>query len=147
MTEAHLEVDQKPLVRMLALAPVEVQGQIRRHLASLGVSIDFITRAAEVSHLALSQNSYHVALLPAVLPANGWWALWGKITLLNPRPEILVYAHAATFQLWSGVLEIGGYDVIEEPFTEEELQSAVTRAAHSFEERRFDGHEHDAGHP
>jgi DNA-binding NtrC family response regulator len=147
VTEAHLEVDQKPLVRMLALAPVEMQGQIRRHLASLGVAIDFITKAAEVSHLALSQNSYHVALLPAVLPDNGWWSLWGEIALLNPRPEILVYAHAATFQLWSGVLEIGGYDVIEEPFTEEELQSAVTRAAHSFEERRFDSHEHDAGHP
>ena len=147
VTETHLEVDQKPLVRVLALAPVEMQGQIRRQLASLGVAIDFITKAAEVSHIALSQNSYHVALLPAVLPDNGWWSLWGEITLLNPRPEILVYAHATTFQLWSGVLEIGGYDVIEEPFTEEELQSAVTRAAHSFEERRFDSHEQDTGHP
>jgi DNA-binding NtrC family response regulator len=145
VTETHLEVDQKPLVRVLALAPVEMQGQIRRQLASLGVAIDFITKAAEVSHIALSQNSYHVALLPAVLPDNGWWSLWGEIALLNPRPEILVYTHAATFQLWSGVLEIGGYDVIEEPFTEEELQSAVTRAADSFEKRRFDSHEHDAG--
>lgn len=145
MTNAHLELDQKPVVRMLALVPVEMQRQIRRQLASLGVAIDFITKVAEVSHLALSQNSYHVALLPAVLPDNGWWSLWGEIALLNPRPEILVYAHAATFQLWSGVLEIGGYDVIEEPFTEEELQSAVTRAAHSFEARRFDSHEHDAG--
>ena len=74
--------------------------------------------------------------MPAVLPENGWWSLWGEIALLNPRPEILVYAHEATFQLWSGVLEIGGYDVIEEPFAEEKLQDAVNRAAHSFEERR-----------
>ncbi len=41
----------------------------------------------------------------------------------------------ATFKLWSGVLEMGGYDVIVEPFTEEELQRAVTRAAQSFVER------------
>jgi DNA-binding NtrC family response regulator len=145
MTGAHLEVDQKPVVWMLALVPVEMQGQIRRQLASLGVVIDFVSRAVDVSQLALSRRSYQVALLPAVLPDNGWWSLWGEITLLNPRPEILVYAHKATFELWSGVLEIGGYDVIVEPFTEEELQRAVTRAAHSFEERWSDSNDQDRG--
>lgn len=135
MTEARRDVDKNPAVRILALAPEDIQGQIRRKLSSLHVTIDFITRAAEVSHLALRRNVYHVALVPAVLPDNGWWTLWGEIALFNPRPEILVYAHTATFQLWSGVLEIGGYDVIVEPFTEEELQRAVTRAAQSFAER------------
>jgi DNA-binding NtrC family response regulator len=145
MTDAHLEVDQKPVVRMLALVPVEMQGQIRRQLASLGVVIDFVSKAVEVSQLALSRRSYYVALLPAELPDNGWWSLWGEITLLNPRPEILVYAHKATFQLWSGVLEIGGYDVIVEPFTGEDLKGAVTRAARSFEERRFDSNDQERG--
>jgi DNA-binding NtrC family response regulator len=145
MTDAHLDVDQKPVVRMLALVPVEMQGQIRRQLASLGLVIDFVSKAVEVSQLALSRRSYQVALLPAELSANGWWSLWGEITVLNPRPEILVYAHKATFQLWSGVLEVGGYDVIVEPFTEEELQGAVTRAARSFEERRFDSNDQERG--
>jgi DNA-binding response OmpR family regulator len=145
MTDAHLDVDRKPVVRMLALVPLEMQGQIRRQLASLGVVVDFVSKAVEMSQLALSRRSYHVALLPAELPDNGWWSLWGEITLLNPRPEILVYAHKATFQLWSGVLEIGGYDVIVEPFTEEELQGAVTRAARSFEERRFDSNDQESG--
>jgi DNA-binding NtrC family response regulator len=112
-----------------------MQGLIRRQLASLGMIVDFITSAAELSRPALSRNSYHVALLPAALPDNGWWSLWGEIALLNPRPEILVYAHTASFQLWSGVLELGGYDVIVAPFTVEELQGAVLRAAQSFQER------------
>jgi DNA-binding NtrC family response regulator len=137
MTDAHLEVDSEPIVRVLALVPAEMRRQIRRQLASLGVIIDFVSKAAEVSQLALSRQSYHVALLPAVLPDNGWWSLWGEIALLNPRPEILVYAQKATFELWSGVLEIGGFDVIVEPFTEEELQWAISRAALSFEERRL----------
>jgi DNA-binding response OmpR family regulator len=145
MTDAHLVVDQEPVVRMLALVPVEMQAQIRRQLASVGVIVDFVSRAVEVSQLALSRRSYQVALLPAVLPDNGWWSLWGEITLLNPRPEILVYAHKATFELWSGVLEIGGYDVIVEPFTEEELRRAVTRAARSFEERWCDSNDQDNG--
>jgi len=31
---------------------------------------------------------------------------------------------------------MGGYDVIAEPFTDDELQQAVSRAAQSFAERR-----------
>jgi DNA-binding NtrC family response regulator len=135
VTAMHPRPDQNLEIRVLAMVPVERQGQIRRQLAPLGVIVDFISKAAELSHLALSHTSYHVALLPAALPDNGWWALWGEMALLNPRPEILVYAETASFQLWSGVLEIGGYDVIVEPLTDDELQQAVTRAARSFRER------------
>ena len=137
VTEAHQEVDKKPPVRVLALVSAEMQGQILRQLAPLGVAIDFISALVEITQRNLSRHLYHVALVPAVLPDIGWWSLWGELALLNPRPEVLVYAHETTFQLWSGVLEIGGYDVIEEPFAEGALQSAVTRAAHSFEERWF----------
>jgi hypothetical protein len=135
VTATHQRPDENPEIRILAMVPVEKQGQIRRQLAPLGVTIDFISNVAELSHLALSHTSYQVALLPAALPDNGWWSLWGEMALLNPRPEILVYAHTASFQLWSGVLEIGGYDVIVEPLTDDELQQAVTRAARSFAER------------
>jgi hypothetical protein len=54
------------------------------------------------------------------------------LTLLNARPAILVYAREATFQLWSGVLELGGNDVIVEPFSDSDLQDAVLGAAKSF---------------
>lgn len=129
MTESQRQV------RIVALVPAAMREKVRRQLAPLGVMIDFIGKVAELSHLTLSRVTYHVALLPAALPDNGWWSLWGEIALLNPQPEILVYAHTASFQLWSGVLEIGGYDVIVEPFTDEEIQRAVLRAAKSFEDR------------
>jgi DNA-binding NtrC family response regulator len=121
-------------VRVVALAPMETQVRIRRLLAPIGVAVDFITHAAELSRLA-RQNSYQVALLPASLADAGWWSLWGELSLLHPRPAVLVYAHRASFQLWSDVLEAGAYDLILEPFTDEELQGAVLRAAKSFEER------------
>jgi DNA-binding NtrC family response regulator len=140
-------VDPKPVIRVLALVPTEMQRQIRRQLAPLGGVIDFVSRAVEVCQPALGRGSYQVALLPAILPDNGWWSLWGEIALLNPRPEILVYAHEATFQLWSGVLEIGGFDLIAEPFTDEELQGAVLRAARCFEERWIDSNDQDYGNP
>ncbi|HTZ58107.1 MAG TPA: hypothetical protein VMB49_08425 [Acidobacteriaceae bacterium] len=135
MTAAHLELGRRHELRLLAMVPQEAQRRIRRLMAPIDVGVDFISRASEVSHLVLSQTSYQVALLPATLPDSGWWSLWGEIALLHPRPEILVYAHAASFELWSGVLEAGGYDVLVEPFSGDELQRAVIRAAISFAER------------
>lgn len=123
-------------VQVFALASPEMQRELRRQLAPLGMTLIFIERAAELSYITRGQAFYHVALLPAALPDADWWALWGSISLLNPRPALLVYAHTANFQLWSGVLEAGGYDVIVEPFTDREIQGALLRAAASFEERR-----------
>ena len=135
MSETHLEPDENRGIRMLALVPAEMRARVLNALAPLGARVDFISTAAEVSHLVLSSTLYHVALLPAVLSDNGWWSVWGEIALLHPRPEILVYAQNASFELWAGVLEIGGYDVITEPFSGEELRRAVSRAAGSFAER------------
>jgi DNA-binding NtrC family response regulator len=129
-------------VRVFALASAEMQRDLRRQLAPLGVTPVFIERAAELSYITRGRASFHVALLPAALPDADWWALWGSISLLNPRPALLVYAHTANFRLWSGVLEAGGYDVIVEPFTDREIQGAVLRAAESFEDRlRGNGNE------
>ena len=44
VTEAHLEVGRKPPVRILALVPIEMQGRVRRQLATLDVVIDFGTK-------------------------------------------------------------------------------------------------------
>jgi DNA-binding NtrC family response regulator len=126
-------------LRVFALASAEMQRELRRQLAPLGVTPVFIERAAEVSYITRDRVPFHVALLPAALPDADWWALWGSISLLHPRPALLVYAHTANFQLWSGVLEAGGYDVIVAPFTDQEIQGAVRRAAANFEGRRLAG--------
>jgi hypothetical protein len=131
---AHLEHGIRSGLHLLAMVRPEARGRIRRQLEPIHARIDFISRAVEVSQL-LNRTFYQVALLPAALPGSGWWSLWGEIALLYPRPEILVYAPAASFELWSGVLEGGGYDVLVEPFTGDELQRAVMRAASSFAER------------
>lgn len=122
-------------VRVLALVAPDKQEEVRRQLAPIGASLVFFSRVPELAHLTRDRDFYHVALLPAALPDTDWWALWGEISLLNPRPTILVYSHKTSFQLWSGVLEAGGYDVIVEPFSDEELQRAVLQAAKNFEER------------
>jgi DNA-binding NtrC family response regulator len=133
VSETHLEPDCE--IRILALVPAEMRDRILEALTPLDARIDFMSTAAEVSRVVLSSALYQVALLPAALSDGGWWTLWGEIALLHPRPEIVVYAQNASFELWSGVLEIGGHDVIAEPFGGDELRRAVSGAAISFAER------------
>jgi PleD family two-component response regulator len=124
--------------RILAVVPTYRRAEIARQFAPLNANL-FVRHSAEASAAIRENDVFQVALLPASLTDTDWWELWGALALLNARPAILVYAREATFQLWSGVLELGGYDVIVEPFSDSDLQDAVLRAAKSFEQRTADG--------
>ena len=122
-------------LRILAVVPPDRGAAIARQLAPLKAELLFVRCSSEVPVAICEDEVFQVALLPASLCDTDWWELWGLLALVNQRPSILVYTRKATFQLWSGVLDSGGYDVIVEPFSDEELQSAVLRAAKSFEEQ------------
>jgi hypothetical protein len=124
--------------RSLAVVPIYRRAEIAHQLAPLNANLIFVRHAADASAVIRENDVFQVALLPASLTDTDWWELWGVWALLNDRPAILVYAREATFQLWSGVLEPGGYDVIVEPSSDSELQHAVLRAAKSFEQRTAD---------
>lgn len=119
-------------IRILAVAAVEMQDEIRRQLMSFNMDPVVVSRASELSQYARNGEVYDVLLLPATLPnREDWWAIWGELAMLTPKPAILVYAQTASFQLWSGVLEAGGYDIVVEPLTDEKLKEAVFSAAAS----------------
>jgi hypothetical protein len=126
-------------LRILAVVPSERRAEIARQLAPLKAELLFVGPLSKAAANIGEGDVFKVALLPRRFSDTDWWELWGVLALLNPRPAILVCARKATFQLWSGVLELGGYDVIVEPFSDEELQRAVLRAAKSFDERRSSG--------
>jgi hypothetical protein len=79
------------------------------------------------------QSRYAVVLLPADdLASHEWWSLWGAVSLLDPRPSILVYSLKSDFRIWAGVLAAGGFDVITAPFTQEKFSHALHSAEDDF---------------
>ena len=121
-------------LRILALVPPGRRSEIARQLAPLQADVLFVGHPAEAEAAIHEDDAFQVGLLPASLSDTDWWELWGLLTSLNQRPALLVYARNASFELWSGVLDSGGFDVIVEPFSDEELRDAVLRAAKSFEQ-------------
>jgi hypothetical protein len=122
--------------RVLAVLPEQMQPALLRQLAPLNLTVVCATRALEIARLISQGAVFHVAILPAASSHAEWWAVWGELCLIDPRPEILVYAQAASFQLWTGVLDMGGFDVIVHPFSDLEIQRAVLRAIDCFKGRR-----------
>ena len=120
-------------LRILLVMPADRRREITRQLLPLNAKLVFADPSGETEERIKEDDVFQVAILPATLTDTAWWKLWGVLGLLNKRPAILVYAREATFQLWSGVLESGGYDVVVEPFSDAEIRNAVRRAAESFE--------------
>lgn len=131
-----------PSLRILLVVPADRRREIARQLHPLNAQLVFANAPGltnEPIDTIDPDDIFQVAILPATLTDTAWWKLWGVLELLNKRPAILVYAREASFQLWSGVLESGGYDVVVEPFSDAEIRSAVLQAAQSFEEQLSSG--------
>jgi DNA-binding NtrC family response regulator len=122
-------------VQVLAVIPDRLRPALLKQLAPLKVTVVCVDRGLEIARRINEGAAFEVALLPASYSRPEWWALWGELCLIDPRPEILVYAEANTFQLWTGVLDMGGFDVIVEPFSALEIQGAVLRAIQSFKRK------------
>jgi hypothetical protein len=126
-------------LRILLVIPAERRGEIIRQLQPLNAELVFADSSGQTEERIKEDDVFQVAILPATLNDTAWWKLWGVLGVLSKRPAMLVYAREATFQLWSGVLESGGYDVIVEPFSDAEIRNAVRQAAENFEERLSNG--------
>jgi DNA-binding NtrC family response regulator len=129
-------------VRILVVASGAAHHTLNHCLNSLGISPVLVTDVAELANQMRREQVYEVVMLPAALPDADWWGIWAELALLDMRPEILVYAKEASFQLWSSVLEAGGFDVIVEPFANGKLKTVLMRAARSFRIRLRNGSAH-----
>jgi hypothetical protein len=59
------------------------------------------------------------------LPDGEWKDLLGK------TPRLIVTSYAADESLWAEVLNLGGYDVLAQPFDEQEVRRVVALAGGS----------------
>jgi hypothetical protein len=122
-------------VRILVVISKQLQPELLQQLAPLEMTVVCAERALEVGRLVSQGAVFQVAIFPAASSHTEWWALWGELCQIDPLPEILVYAQTTSFQLWTGVLDMGGFDVIVQPFSDLEIQGAVLRAIQSFKLR------------
>ena len=123
-------------VEVLALVPRPMQGYMEELEAASPGTLKRVASIEELAHSAV-EKVYAVTLIPATgFSSEEWWSLWGCINGMEPRPSLLVYALRSDFEMWTSVLDSGGYDVIVAPFTAEKLRRAIQAAAAEFVRKR-----------
>src|SRR5262249_1900637 len=78
------------------------------------------------AHLLDSKIS--VVICEALLPDGSWKDLLARMDVAKASPVLVVTSNVADESLWAEVLNLGGYDVLAQPFDREEVARVVTSA-------------------
>jgi DNA-binding response OmpR family regulator len=108
-----------------------VPGPDRAHLRRIFASSNWrLLEAANVEAVraALSANAVGVVLCDSGLKEGCWKLLLNTLEEL-PRPPLLIVASRnADDALWSEVLNLGGYDVLPQPYESREVVRVLSHA-------------------
>lgn len=127
-----LTMTNRAAVPTLALVPPGMQTLMEELQLAVPTGLKKCATVEEIVH-GKPESFYAVALIPSgSLPPEQWWNLWGYLQAMEPRPSVLVYAIRSDFEMWTSVLDAGGFDVIVAPFTKEKLRAAISAAIGDF---------------
>jgi len=101
--------------------------RLSQMLRALPLSLDHV-ESAQQARTKLRQSDYDVILTEAVLPDGNWLDVL-HLTRETPRTvEVIVTDPQADAQFWSKVLNLGGYDLLAQPFYEPEVRRILYNA-------------------
>lgn len=89
------------------------------------------TNATEALDL-IKTRRISVVLTDRRLPEGSWKDVLSGLRKLKPMPTLIVTAKCADEYLWAEVLNMGGYDVLVQPFDQEEVRRVIPAANRHF---------------
>jgi DNA-binding NtrC family response regulator len=85
-------------------------------------------RACAEAMRFLEKNRVPVIVCSHDLPDGLWTDLLGCLDNLSDPPVLIVTSHQADEALWAEVLNLGGYDVLPQPFERSEVVRVISLA-------------------
>src|SRR5580704_9407429 len=83
----------------------------------------------------IDQHSAQVVIASCEVCEWGWKKVLDRLRRRDPQPQLIVTCRTADEQLWSEVLNCGGYDVLPQPFQRDEIERVVASARRQFDRR------------
>ena len=93
----------------------------------------------------LRRHSVQVVIVKSDMPDGSWREMLGHLRRLARPPLLIVASRTADEHLWAEVLNIGGYDVLAQPFERDEMVRVVASARRHFDYRPERAGTPDAG--
>jgi len=129
MRESHDDAAQIATENVLVVAPLQSRIALSGMLEG-GTSPVAALHSADceqaLGHLIDSRVS--VVICEALLPDGNWKDLLAGMASAQASPVLVVTSNVADESLWAEVLNLGGYDVLAQPFDREEVARVVRSA-------------------
>jgi DNA-binding NtrC family response regulator len=81
----------------------------------------------------LERSPVQVVIAESRTPKWNWQRILSDLRRLAHPPQLIVTSHLADDYLWAEVLNIGGYDVLPQPFERDEVERVVASARRHYE--------------
>lgn len=81
----------------------------------------------------IDQHPVHVVIASCETGEWSWKQVLDNLRRRDPQPQLIVTCRTADEQLWSEVLNCGGYDVLPHPFQREEIERVVASARRHYD--------------
>lgn len=96
-------------------------------LRPAGWAVDTATTCAEAVR-SLAEEPAAVVIVEERLPDGSWKALQNQLMRMEMPPKLIVTSKLADEKLWTEVLNLGGFDVLAQPFCASETLRCVNAA-------------------
>ena len=83
----------------------------------------------------LRHNLVHVVIANADLPHWSWKEILEDVVSIKPTPLLIVTSRMADDHLWAEVLNMGGFNVLAQPFDRVEVERVLASAGRHFNPR------------
>jgi response regulator RpfG family c-di-GMP phosphodiesterase len=81
----------------------------------------------------LGRNPVHVVIAESDVSGWSWKNLLDHLRRCVPSPQLIVASRTADDSLWAEVLNVGGYDVLAQPFNRDEVERVIAAARRHFD--------------
>ena len=78
--------------------------------------------------MLLARNRYGAVLTESALPDGGWLDVLEEVRRTALASDVIVTRPVVDARFWAEVLNLGGYDVLAQPFSEDEVRHVLENA-------------------
>ena len=82
----------------------------------------------------LERNPVRVVIAKTDVPNWSWRRVLSDLRSLTKPPQLIVTSRTADESLWAEVLNVGGYDVMAQPFEQYEVERVIASAHRHFDQ-------------
>lgn len=120
----------------LLIMSKERSAPLVKHLEACGTNLVLVSDCRAAEEALAAGTRIHVVLTEEQLPDGDWRYVLTRISETMTGTQVIVCARLGDTQLWCEVIQNGAYDLLAEPYDQNEVRRIVESAALQSESRR-----------